>query len=115
LAREVAGGDARFLDKLLTTFLADATARLEAMDGALSNDNNAEAMRLLHSLKGSTASLGASRVAGRAAHAEEMLRQGQSENGKRAIDEFREELAGLIRCIRAEIDGEVERHENSPG
>jgi HPt (histidine-containing phosphotransfer) domain-containing protein len=56
---EITGGDLEFLDELVETYLADAEQQLEAMRGAAAADDAAALIRPVHTLKSSSANVGA--------------------------------------------------------
>jgi len=56
---EVTGGDLAFLDELVDTYLADADEQLEAMRSAAANGDPETLLRPAHTLKSSSANVGA--------------------------------------------------------
>lgn len=56
---EITGGDLDFLDDLVETYLADAEAQLEAMRSAAAADDAETLVRPVHTLKSSSANVGA--------------------------------------------------------
>lgn len=56
-------GEADFLTELIDLFLNDADLNLRAMHEAVANNDEDEIVRLAHRLKGSSANLGAARLA----------------------------------------------------
>lgn len=70
------GGDPAFLNELIDTFLADSLKLLEQMRAALAANNLDEFRRAAHSLKSSSANLGATTLAGLAKELEMLARAG---------------------------------------
>ena len=58
-ALRVVAGKQSLLNKMLTTFVADQSQATDAIKGALQNKDNELAKRLAHTLKGTSASIGA--------------------------------------------------------
>jgi two-component system sensor histidine kinase BarA len=56
---EATGGDLAFMDDLVDTYLADADEQLEAMRSAAANDAPEALLRPAHTLKSSSANVGA--------------------------------------------------------
>ncbi len=56
---EITGNDLEFVDELIDTYLADASLQLEAMRAAASSGDAAGLVRPAHSLKSSSANVGA--------------------------------------------------------
>jgi HPt (histidine-containing phosphotransfer) domain-containing protein len=60
---EITGNDLEFVDELIDTYLADASLQLEAMQAAASSGDAAALVRPAHSLKSSSANVGAMALA----------------------------------------------------
>jgi HPt (histidine-containing phosphotransfer) domain-containing protein len=73
---ETTGNDIGFVRELVETYLADTPAQLEAMTAAVEADDAASLVRPAHTLKSSSASVGAMRLA---AAARELEMAGRSE------------------------------------
>jgi HPt (histidine-containing phosphotransfer) domain-containing protein len=56
---EITGDDLEFVDELIDTYLADGSLQLEAMGAAASSGDAAALVRPAHSLKSSSANVGA--------------------------------------------------------
>jgi HPt (histidine-containing phosphotransfer) domain-containing protein len=56
---DVTGGDLQFLDELVETYLSDADEQLDAMRSAAAIDDAAALLRPAHTLKSSSANVGA--------------------------------------------------------
>ena len=61
-ALRVVAGKQSLLNKMLTTFVADQSQATDAIKGALQNKDNELAKRLAHTLKGTSASIGAMKL-----------------------------------------------------
>ena len=71
------GDDIGFVRELLETYLADTPAQLDAMTAAVDADDAAALVRPAHTLKSSSASIGAMRLSSRARELELAGRSGQ--------------------------------------
>jgi HPt (histidine-containing phosphotransfer) domain-containing protein len=60
---EITGNDLEFVDELIDTYLADASLQLEAMQAAASTGDASALVRPAHSLKSSSANVGAMALA----------------------------------------------------
>ena len=60
---EITGNDLEFVDELIDTYLADASLQLAAMQAAASSGDAAALVRPAHSLKSSSANVGAMALA----------------------------------------------------
>jgi len=60
---EITGNDLEFVDELIDTYLADASLQLEAMQAAAASGDAAALVRPAHSLKSSSANVGAMALA----------------------------------------------------
>ena len=60
---EITGNDLEFVDELIDTYLADAALQLEAIRAAASSGDAAALVRPAHSLKSSSANVGAMALA----------------------------------------------------
>jgi HPt (histidine-containing phosphotransfer) domain-containing protein len=59
---EITGGDVEFLDELVDTYLEDAETQLAALRQAVADDDPAAILRPAHTLKSSSANVGAMTV-----------------------------------------------------
>ena len=75
---QMVGGDADFVDELVDTFLADVPQQLAELRAAVAAGMAADAIRPAHTLKGTSASIGA-----RAVEAIEPLHRGKRPGGQR--------------------------------
>ena len=60
---EITGGDPAFVDELIETYVADAEQQLAALRAAVASRDDEALMRPAHSLKSSSANVGATRLA----------------------------------------------------
>ena len=78
------GDDIGFVRELLETYLADTPVQLDAMTAAVEADDAAALVRPAHTLKSSSASLGAMRLSARARELEVAGRSGALSPADRA-------------------------------
>ncbi len=74
--RESVEGDTAFVGELITAYLADGTAHLAAIEAAVAAGDAAALVRPAHTLKSSSATVGAMRLSARARRLEEAGRSG---------------------------------------
>jgi HPt (histidine-containing phosphotransfer) domain-containing protein len=84
------GGDRAFVGQLIETYLADSAAHLDEVEQAVAADDAAALVRPAHTLKSSSATLGAQRVAAQARSLEVTARSG-------AVDDDAREVAAALR------------------
>jgi HPt (histidine-containing phosphotransfer) domain-containing protein len=60
---DITGGDVEFLDELVDTYLEDGQAQVAALEAALAAGAIVDLVRPAHTLKSSSANVGASRLA----------------------------------------------------
>ena len=90
---EGTGDDIGFVRELIETYLADTPAQLEAMTAAVEGDDAAALVRPAHTLKSSSATVGASRLSSVARELEMAGRTGTLEPGVRASLDAAHELS----------------------
>jgi HPt (histidine-containing phosphotransfer) domain-containing protein len=95
------GGDPDFLGELIDTYVGDAPEQLEALRAALATGAVAELVRPAHTLKSSSASLGALDLAERCRQLEASAKAGQSEAASEAIDAIASELERVMQALEA--------------
>ncbi len=78
------GDDRTFVEELVHTYLADAPALLEGITAAIGADDAAALVRPAHTLKSSSATVGAARLAGVARELELAGRSGALDDGARS-------------------------------
>ena len=81
---ETTGGDSGFVREIVETYLADAPAQLEAMTAAVEADDAAALVRPAHTLKSSSATVGAMRLSSVARELEMAGRTGTLEAAVRS-------------------------------
>jgi len=102
---ESTGDDVGFVRELIDTFLADTPAQLEAMTSAVEADDAAALVRPAHTLKSSSATVGASRLSSVARELEMAGRTGALEPGVRAsLDTARELSQVTAEALAAWLD-----------
>lgn len=74
---EMTGGDAEFMTELIDTWFSDATGQIAIIEQALVACDADSLRRAAHSLKSTSQSLGAGRLAGACAEIEALARDGR--------------------------------------
>ena len=102
---EMVGGDLEFLADLVSEYRTDGAARIDDMRAALAAGETEDLRRAAHTLKGSSASLGASGLAERCRVVEMDARDGQTDGVGPKIDDiataFDEAVAALEQRVGA--------------
>jgi HPt (histidine-containing phosphotransfer) domain-containing protein len=86
------GGDQQLLSELVGIFIDDGPKRLQAIRAALTASNVREVEHVAHSLKGSAAILGATRLQTAALALEDAAHDGHTENGQDLVAAIAREL-----------------------
>ncbi len=86
------GGDRRLLAELVAIFVDDGPQRLQAIRAALSASDVRQVEHVAHSLKGSAAILGATRLQTAALALEDAAHDGHTENSPDLVAEIAREL-----------------------
>jgi len=86
------GGDQQLLSELVGIFIDDGPKRLQAIRAALTASNVREVEHVAHSLKGSAAILGATRLQTAALALEDAAHDGNTENGPDLVSAIAREL-----------------------
>lgn len=86
------GGDRRLLSELVGIFVDDGPKRMQAMRVALTAADVRQVEHVAHSLKGSAAILGATRLQTAALALEDAAHDGHTENGSDLVAEIAREL-----------------------
>ena len=86
------GGDQQLLSELVGIFIDDGPKRLQAIRAALTASNVREVEHVAHSLKGSAAILGATRLQTAALALEDAAHDGHTENGPDLVSAIAREL-----------------------
>jgi HPt (histidine-containing phosphotransfer) domain-containing protein len=84
--RQSVGGDDAFVQELATTYVAEGAAHLQAIVDALASGDIAGIVRPAHTLKSSSAALGAARLAEISRGIEHAARDGRTDGLADAID-----------------------------
>jgi HPt (histidine-containing phosphotransfer) domain-containing protein len=99
---ESTGNDLDFVKELIDTYLADAPAQLEDMAAAIEADNAASLVRPAHTLKSSSATVGAMRLSAVARELEMAGRSGLLEpSAREMLATARAESAAAAEAIGA--------------
>ncbi len=85
--RESVGGDDGFVAELAAAYLAEGPEHVRAMEAALARGDVAGAVRPAHTLKSSSAALGAMRVSAIGKAIEHAAREGRTEGLETAVAE----------------------------
>jgi len=101
------GNDSAFLADLIDTYLVDAAALVAAMQHAVAAANAGELRRAAHSLKSSSASLGASALATLCADVEELARAGGLTGAAERVEHMQAAFADVERELRAFAAGQL--------
>lgn len=101
---DMVGGDAEFVDELVDTFLADAARQVAEIRSAIAAARPGDVVRPAHTLKGSSASIGAREVEAISRAIEEQSRAGLNEtlaDHLAALERALDTLAGPLADARA--------------
>ncbi len=86
------GGDRKLLEELVTIFVDDSPKRLQAIRAALTASDGKQVEHVAHSLKGSAAILGATKLQTAALALEDAAHDGHTENGSQLVAQIAQEL-----------------------
>lgn len=101
------GGDHAFVVELIETFIADSAAQVDAAEAAIAADDAASVVRPAHTLKSSSATLGAARLAAQARALEMAGRSGTLDGEARAVaSTLRVEWEAAVAALRAWVGGD---------
>jgi two-component system sensor histidine kinase/response regulator len=92
--------------ELAGMFLDDARPRLSALEEAVLSDDAPAVERLAHTLKGSSANMGARGMSALCAQLEDVGAAGDLSQGFRLLEQLKGEFARVDRAFEAEIRGE---------
>lgn len=92
---------------LLRIFIADSTSQISELGPSLSTEGLAGAARILHSLKGSLAQMGASRMAELCAQAETRVNTGESAPLSHVFEELKRCHEDLIARMDSYLHGSI--------
>jgi HPt (histidine-containing phosphotransfer) domain-containing protein len=99
--QETTGNDPAFLADLIDAYLDDAVGLLRSMDEAIRDANAGELRRAAHSLKSSSATLGARKLAGVCQEVEQQGRNGLLEGTLERLAEIQAAFGDVERELRA--------------
>jgi two-component system sensor histidine kinase BarA len=86
---ESVGGDTEFVADLIRTYVAEGSTYLEQMSAAVASTDIAAIVRPAHSLKSSSASLGAARLAQVSRDLEAAAREGRADEAATLVEAAR--------------------------
>ncbi len=92
--------NAEKLQSLLERFIEDSRQILDQLDGSLANGNAEESRRYVHSLKSTSANIGANPLSKIAAELEEFARLEQLDEVKERQDELKQSFEATSAAIR---------------
>ena len=98
--RESVAGDEGFVAELAGAYLAEGATHLEAMSRAADANDPAAIVRPAHTLKSSSAALGAMRLADICRSIESAGREGRAEGLGEAVAEAREAWSATVQALR---------------
>ncbi|HUR15752.1 MAG TPA: Hpt domain-containing protein [Candidatus Limnocylindrales bacterium] len=99
--RDSVGGDTAFVTELIETYLAEAPGQIDEIVAAASSGDCDAIVRPAHTLKSSSASLGAARLAQIAREIELAGREGRSEGLAQTADSARSTYEATVEAITA--------------
>ena len=100
LQEQLGGRDLELVDELLAVYLDDAPRLLTEMEASMAQGSSVALMRAAHSLKSSSASVGALRLAGMSKPIETSVRNGTLTHLEPAVADIRAELEEVGRALR---------------
>jgi len=95
---DITGGDVEFLDELVDTYLDDGRAQVAALEAAVASDAVEDLVRPAHTLKSSSANVGALQLAEACRELEATARAG-------AVDDAGGRVAAIAAAFDAARDG----------
>ena len=98
--RESVAGDEAFVSELAGAYLAEGAMHLDAMSSAADANDPAAIVRPAHTLKSSSAALGAMRLADTCRNIESAGREGRAEGMVEAVAEAREAWSATVEALR---------------
>ena len=100
--RDATGGDMDFVRELVDTFVEEAGGHLAALEAAIAADDVAGLVRPAHTLKSSSASVGAMRLSELGREIEEASRAGRADGLAERVVEVRTAWDATLAALRAE-------------
>jgi HPt (histidine-containing phosphotransfer) domain-containing protein len=104
--RALGGKDPGFLREIITIFLSDMPARIAELEAGLAAGETEKFVRAAHSIKGSAANLGATRLQGAAEHLENRTLQPGTALTARLLAEIIGEFARARRELERLLEAE---------
>lgn len=98
---QLAGEDPDFETELLAIFLADAEASLSRIEGAIATQNSQSIADTAHSLRGSSANVGARALAAVARQLEQAASQGRLTGARSLLQQLHVHCQGIHRQLEA--------------
>jgi HPt (histidine-containing phosphotransfer) domain-containing protein len=98
---DITGGDAAFVDELVDTYLADGEQQLAAMREALATGDEGAMLRPAHSLKSSSANVGATVLAELCRAIEQDARAGSVPDAPARLETAATEFAAVREALLA--------------
>jgi HPt (histidine-containing phosphotransfer) domain-containing protein len=95
------GGDAEFMTELIDTYAVDAPAQLDGLRAGLAADDPDALVRPAHTLKSSSASLGALELAERCRQLEASAKSGSLDGAAASIAAIEAEVGRVIDALEA--------------
>jgi HPt (histidine-containing phosphotransfer) domain-containing protein len=95
-------GETDLIAELFETFRGDAPTLIAAMRTAATHGNAEQLKQAAHSLKGSSASLGANPLSALCAEVEKMGRAGSMTGAAEKVDQIEQEYARAIKVLESE-------------
>lgn len=104
-ALDLVGGDAEFLGELVATYRTDGADRIAEMRSALAAGAASELQRAAHTLKSSSATLGAIGLADACRTVEHAARDGALDGLASPIDAIAAEFEAAVIALEARLEG----------
>ena len=98
---DLAGGDLDFVDEIADTYIADAPTQVGAISAAADAGDNAALVAPAHTLKSSSASVGATRLSELARELEAAARTGPVPDAAGRHQAIRDELDRVVEALEA--------------
>ncbi len=100
---EMVGGDLAFLTDLVSEYRTDGAARIDDMRTALADGRTEDLRRAAHTLKGSSASLGAAGLAEECRIVEMEARDGRTDGVGPRIDEIAVTFEAVVAALEQRV------------
>jgi PAS domain S-box-containing protein len=95
------GDDPSWLEEILVRFLEDSRARLSSLRQAVQNDDAGRVGEIAHSLKGSSANIGADALARLSRHLQDLGRRGSLDGAEVLLQQLEQTLARTAAALEA--------------